>query len=63
MDGISNSKPALIADTVRYVKVSIWTRRDSDGETYEVYKLPDGTEYRGNLYARIDGSGSADATE
>jgi len=45
-------EPIHYAD-VRYVKLQVWTRRDSDGETYEVYKLPDGTEYRGNLYARI----------
>lgn len=37
-----------------YVQVSIWTRHGRDGEgDYEIYRLPDRTEYRGNLYARV----------
>lgn len=45
-------EPIHYAD-VRYVRLQIWTRTDSDGESYTVYKLPDGTEYRGDVYARI----------
>jgi hypothetical protein len=44
------------ADPVRYLKLQVWTRTDSDGESWTVYKLPDGTEYRGDVYARIDGA-------
>lgn len=45
-------------ETVRYVKLRVWTRRDSDGEEWTVYKLPDGSEYRGNVYGRVNDSGA-----
>lgn len=63
MDSASNIQPMpdpyteakRHADDV-YVKLQIWTRRDSDGEEWTVYKLPDGTEYRGDVYGRLDGA-------
>lgn len=49
----------LIADCVlapgRYVKLQIWTRSDGE-DTWTVYKLPDGTEYRGDVYGLVDGA-------
>lgn len=42
----------------KYVRLAAWTRsgKDDAGDSYQetIYKLPDGSEYEGPLYAEIE---------
>jgi hypothetical protein len=37
-----------------YVKLQEWVRADRAGDPETVYRLPDGSEYPGTLYALVD---------
>lgn len=50
-DWLEGRRPEV--DEPEFVKLQVWTRTHGDGECETIYKLPDGSEYTGDVYGRI----------